>query len=93
MALPSPSIDWRIASGSEIPIETRDADEVLEIAGRDEYGQTTKIAIAPHGAHAVNFAFDVTPARLVTGLLTERGVTRASTEWLAAMFPESAGRT
>ncbi len=90
VALPSPSIDWRIASGSDIPIEARDADEVLEITGRDDYGQTQRIAIAPHGAHAVNFAFDVTPARLVTGLVTERGVTRASPEWLAAMFPERA---
>jgi methylthioribose-1-phosphate isomerase len=49
------------------------------------------VAIAPHGARAVNPAFDVTPARLVTGLVTERGVTRASTEGLAAMFPDRAG--
>jgi methylthioribose-1-phosphate isomerase len=63
---------------------------VLQIAGRDEYGQTQKVAIAPHGARAANPAFDVTPARLVTGILTERGVTRASAEWLAAMFPERA---
>ena len=87
VAVPSPTIDWATASGASIPIEYRDADEVLQIAGRDEYGQTQKVAIAPHGARAANPAFDVTPARLVTGLVTERGVTRASEEWLAAMFP------
>ena len=91
VALPSPTIDWRIASGSDIPIEARDSSEVLEITGRDDYGQTQKVGIAPHGARAVNFAFDVTPARLVTGLVTERGVTRASKEWIEAMFPERAG--
>lgn len=88
VALPSPTIDWAVASGSDIPIEARDADEVLEVTGRDEFGQTQTVAVAPHGAHAVNFAFDVTPARLVTGLVTERGITRASQEWLAAMFPD-----
>jgi len=87
VAVPSPTIDWATASGESIPIEYRAADEVLQIAGRDEYGQTQKVAIAPHGARAANPAFDVTPARLVTGLITERGVTRASEQWLAAMFP------
>jgi len=90
VAVPSPTIDWATASGESIPIEHRDADEVLQIAGRDEYGQTQKVAIAPHGARAANPAFDVTPARLVTGLVTERGVTRASEQWLAAMFPDRA---
>ena len=90
VAVPSPTIDWATASGASIPIESRDADEVLRIAGRDEYGQTQQVAIAPHGARAANPAFDVTPARLVTGLVTERGVTRASPEWLAAMFPDRA---
>ncbi len=88
VALPSPTIDWRLADGSGIPIETRDTDEVLTVAGRDDYGQTVRVAIAPHGTRAVNYAFDVTPARLVTGLVTERGITRASKEWLAAMFPD-----
>jgi methylthioribose-1-phosphate isomerase len=90
VALPSPTIDWRIASGSDIPIEARDSSEVLEVTGRDDYGQTQKVGIAPHGARAVNFAFDVTPARLITGLVTERGVTRPSREWIEAMFPEQA---
>jgi methylthioribose-1-phosphate isomerase len=89
-AVPSPTIDWTIASGAAIPIESRDADEVLRVGGRDEYGQTQRVAIAPHGARAVNFAFDVTPARLVSGIVTERGLTRASADWLAAMFPDRA---
>ena len=90
VALPSPTIDWSLASGEAIPIEARDTEEVLTVAGRDDYGQTVRVAIAPHGTRAVNYAFDVTPARLVTGLVTERGVTRASREWLAAMFPQEA---
>jgi methylthioribose-1-phosphate isomerase len=90
-AVPSPTIDWSLAAGDAIPIETRDTDEVLTVAGRDDYGQTVRVAIAPHGTKAVNYAFDVTPARLVTGLVTERGITRASREWLAAMFPDRAG--
>jgi methylthioribose-1-phosphate isomerase len=88
VALPSPTIDWTLESGDGIPIETRDAEEVLTITGRDEYGQTQRVGVAPHGARAINYAFDVTPARLVSGLVTERGITRASSEWLAAMFPE-----
>ena len=74
-------------------LEQRDPGEVLRVSGRDEFGQAQVVAIAPHGAHAVNFAFDVTPARLVTGLVTERGVTRPAAEWLAAMFPEHARRS
>ena len=90
VALPSPTIDWKLATGAAIPIEARDSDEVLTVAGRDDYGQTVRVAIAPHGTKAVNYAFDVTPARLVSGLVTERGVTRASSDGLAAMFPELA---
>jgi methylthioribose-1-phosphate isomerase len=90
VALPSPTIDWKLASGAAMPIEARESGEVLNIAGRDDYGQTVNVAIAPHGTKASNYAFDVTPARLVSGLVTERGVTRASSDWLAAMFPELA---
>jgi len=86
VALPSPTIDWRLASGDAIPIESRSADEVLTALGRDDYGQATRVALAPPGTRAVNFAFDITPARLVTGLITERGVAR-SAQWLSAMFP------
>ena len=88
VALPSPTIDWRIASGDGVPIESRSGEEVLTALGRDDYGQTTRVALAPAGTRAVNFAFDVTPARLVTGLITERGIAR-SAEWLVAMFPHA----
>ena len=88
VALPSPTIDWGIASGSQIPIEAREADEVLAVTGRDSDGGMQTVGIAPPGARAMNLAFDVTPARLVTGLVTERGVTRASADSLSAMFPE-----
>jgi methylthioribose-1-phosphate isomerase len=75
VALPTPTIDWRLASGEAIPIESRAGDEVLRIAGRNDAG-ATHVAIAPPGTAAVNFAFDVTPARLVTGYITERGIAR-----------------
>ncbi|MEO8676259.1 MAG: S-methyl-5-thioribose-1-phosphate isomerase [Casimicrobiaceae bacterium] len=87
-ALPSPTLDARLASGDGIPIETRGPDEVLSVSGRDSYGQTASVTIAPVGTHAVNYAFDVTPARLVTGLITERGVAAAERSALAALFPE-----
>jgi methylthioribose-1-phosphate isomerase len=89
VALPSPTIDWTRATGDAIPIESRSSDEVLTVLGRDEYGHTTRVSLAPPGTRAVNFAFDVTPARLVTGLLTERGVARDA-HWLPAMYPEHA---
>jgi methylthioribose-1-phosphate isomerase len=88
VALPSPTIDWQIASGDGVPIESRAAEEVLTTLGRDDYGQTTRVALAPPGTRAVNYAFDVTPARLITGLITERGIAR-SADWLAAMFPQA----
>jgi len=88
VALPSPTLDARLATGDAIPIETRSPDEVLTITGRDGYGQTAAVTIAPAGTHAVNYAFDVTPARLVTGLVTERGVAAAERSALAALFPE-----
>ena len=74
VALPSPTIDWKLVSGDAIPIESRAADEVLHIAGRDPQGTASRVTIATSGTAAVNFAFDVTPARLVTGYITERGI-------------------
>jgi methylthioribose-1-phosphate isomerase len=88
VALPSPTFDPAVANGDAIPIESRAADEVLEVLGRDEYGQAIRVGVAPEHARALNPAFDVTPARLVTGLLTERGVATASEAGLAALFPE-----
>ena len=88
VALPSPTLDPALASGDAIPIEARSPDEVLTVAGRDNYGHTTTIAIAPAGTHAINYAFDVTPARLISGLITERGICAANRDAIGALFPE-----
>jgi len=88
VALPSPTLDVSLASGSAIPIEMRSPDEVIAITGRDAYGQTATVAIAPEGTRAVNYAFDTTPARLISGLITERGIAAADREALGALFPE-----
>jgi methylthioribose-1-phosphate isomerase len=88
VALPSPTYDPSLATGDAIPIESRSADEVLAITGRDEYGHATRVEIAPPGTRAVNYAFDVTPSRLVTGLLTERGIATPSAVGLGVLFPE-----
>ena len=91
VALPSPTIDWQLASGADIPIEERDPAEVSAIAGRTKDGRIETVTLTPSGSGCANYAFDVTPARLVTGLVTERGVAPASRDGLAAMFPEQAG--
>ncbi len=89
VALPSPTIDWSIEDGvRDIPIEERDATEVTEIAGRLSDGSTARVRLVPEGSPAANYAFDVTPARLVTGLITERGVCPASRAGLLSLFPE-----
>jgi methylthioribose-1-phosphate isomerase len=88
VALPSPTLDAALATGDAIPIEARGPDEVLAVTGRDSYGQTATVMIAPEGTHAVNYAFDVTPARLVAGLVTERGIAAANRAALATLFPE-----
>jgi methylthioribose-1-phosphate isomerase len=91
VALPSPTIDWTVRDGvKEIPIEERSGDEVSLVWGRDEYGRTRQVRISPDATPAGNPAFDVTPARLVTGLITERGVAEASADGLRRMFPERA---
>ena len=88
VALPSPTIDWTVRDGvKEIPIEERSADEVNFVQGRGDDGAITRVRISPEGGRAANPAFDVTPARLVTGLITERGVAEASPEGLKALFP------
>jgi methylthioribose-1-phosphate isomerase len=89
VALPSPTIDWTLGDGvKQIPIEERDASEVTHIAGLDERGAVTRVRLTPESSPAANYAFDVTPARLVTGLITERGVCAASREGLLDLFPE-----
>ena len=88
VALPGPTIDWTLDDGADIPIEERGAEEVTKMTGRTETGEVAAVEITPAGAEAANPAFDVTPARLVTGLITERGVAEASKEGLAKLYPE-----
>jgi methylthioribose-1-phosphate isomerase len=90
VALPSPTIDWTLGDGMAIPIEERGGDEVTQVWGRASGGGLDRVRIAPEQTQAANPAFDVTPARLVTGLITERGVCAASAEGLAGLFPERA---
>jgi methylthioribose-1-phosphate isomerase len=91
VALPGPTIDWTIEDGvRDVPIEQRDAGEVTRMTGRTEEGEIVTVRIVPDGSAAANFAFDVTPARLVTGLITERGVCGASREGLSGLYPEMA---
>jgi len=88
VALPHSTIDWTLADGFMIPIEERGADEVLKMTGRLPDGSVATVEIAAPGSGAANPAFDVTPARLVTGLITERGVCAASREGLLSLYPE-----
>lgn len=91
VALPSPTIDFTVSDGvSEIPIEQRGADEVALVTGKTADGRIETVRIIPDGSDVANYAFDVTPARLVTGLITERGVIKADRAALAAAFPERA---
>jgi methylthioribose-1-phosphate isomerase len=90
VALPSPTIDFTVSDGLEIPIEQRGADEVATMTGRTDDGRIETVRIVPDGSEVANYAFDVTPARLVTGLITERGVLKPDRTALAAAFPERA---
>jgi len=90
VALPSPTIDWTVKDGvKEIPIEERSGDEVSLVWGRTASGEVVQVRISPDATGAANPAFDVTPARLVTGLITERGVAPASPDGLRALFPDA----
>ena len=92
VGLPGPTIDWTIDDGvRDIPIEQRDTVEVTHMTGRTAGGDVETVEIVPAGSPAANFAFDVTPARLVTGLITERGVCSASKDGLAGLYPGLAG--
>jgi len=91
VALPSPTIDWTVSDGlADIPIENRPAHEVTHIQGTARNGQIGEIRVTPEGTNGENPAFDVTPSRLITGLITERGVAPASQAGLAALFPDLA---
>jgi methylthioribose-1-phosphate isomerase len=87
-ALPFSTIDWSLHAGSAIPIEERSADEVTHITGRSSSGRIETVKLVPEGSPALNLAFDVTPARLVTGLITERGICSASRAGLQRLYPD-----
>ena len=89
VALPSPTIDFTVADGVKaIPIEQRAGDEVAKMTGKTEDGRIETVSIVADGSPVANYAFDVTPARLVTGLITERGVVEPNREAIARTFPE-----
>ena len=89
VALPSPTIDWTVKDGvAEIPIEERGGEEITHVQGKLANGEIGEVQISPDGTPGGNPAFDVTPRRLITGLITERGICEPSPEGLAAMFPE-----
>jgi len=91
VALPSPTIDWTVRDGvKEIPIEQRSGEELSRIAGRLPDGKVVTVDIAPVGSAMANYAFDVTPSRLVTALVTERGSCPATAAGMAALFPDRA---
>jgi methylthioribose-1-phosphate isomerase len=91
VALPLSTVDWTIANGvRDIPIEERSAHEVTHMTGLSETGEIVTVQVAAPGSHAANPGFDVTPARLITGLMTERGIAPATRDGLASLFPEMA---
>ena len=90
VALPSPTIDWTIEDGiNEIPIEERSESEVSLIQGKDKTGVISKLKVTPEGTIGSNPAFDVTPAKLITGLITEKGICEASSNGLQKLFPKN----
>ena len=91
VGLPSPTIDFSVSNGvAAIPIEQRGADEVATVTGRTADGRVEKVRIVPEGSMVANYGFDVTPARLVSGLITERGIIVAQRDALAAAFADRA---
>ena len=86
VALPSSTIDWKIKDAKDIPIEERNSEELSHVEGVDENNQVKKVLIYPKKSKAINLAFDVTPAKYVSGLITERGVCEASTNGLKNLF-------
>jgi len=88
VALPSSTFDWEIDNGSDIPIEERSGDEITTISGVNTNGSIETIQLTAPGTRALNYSFDITPARLVTGLITERGVVAAEKDAIHNLFPE-----
>lgn len=89
VALPSSTFDWTISDGvREIPIEQRGGEEICQVCGLTEDGRNEKVLIAPAGTATANYGFDVTPARLITGLISERGICAASEAGIRGLYPE-----
>jgi len=88
VALPSPTIDWTLDNGMEIPIEQRTGEEITTITGIDTNNSISTISLAAEGTQAANYSFDITPARLITGLITERGIIAADKKAIHTLFPE-----
>jgi methylthioribose-1-phosphate isomerase len=86
VALPSSTIDWEIKKGKDIPIEERNSEELSHVEGMDENNELKKVLIYPAKSKAMNLAFDVTPAKYVTGLITEKGISEASSKGLKELF-------
>ena len=88
VALPSSTFDWNIRDGvNDIPIERRDPAEIKYVYGLDK-NRTTNVLICPETSPAANFAFDVTPAKYVTGFITERGICKATEDDIRSLFPD-----
>ena len=86
VALPSSTIDWDIKNYRDIPIEERNSEELSHVEGLDKNNKISKVLIYPEKSKAMNLAFDITPAKYVTGLITEKGVCEASTTGLQKLF-------
>ena len=86
VTLPSSTIDWNIKDFKDIPIEERNSEELSHVEGIDEKGKVKKVMIYPKKSKVMNLAFDITPAKYVTALITEKGVCEASTDALQKMF-------
>ncbi len=92
VALPSSTLDWNLTSGADIEIEIRSGEEITTITGLTKNGTMESVRLTAEGIRAANYGFDVTPARLVTGLITERGITAAEESAIAALFADKAGK-
>jgi methylthioribose-1-phosphate isomerase len=89
VALPSSTFDWNLRDGvKEIPIEERGSEEVRYVSGMHANGTIQKVLIAPEGTNVANYGFDVTPARLITGLISERGICKANEKDILRLYPE-----
>jgi len=89
VALPSSTFDWHLDKGLDVPIEQREEKEITTLSGKDADGETRTLVLAAKGTRAMNYSFDVTPARLITALITERGIIKPEKEAIHRLFPEA----